>query len=122
MRPSNLTREELSRFLEAVDPDWRFFFEFLVQTGLRISEMIGLTVGDIAFGKPTKIKVRRQYRRGEWDSLKSRASRRDIPLSPDTARALWRLCADRPADAPLFCSARGSHIREENFHKRVLDD
>lgn len=38
-----LTREELRRFLAAIpDDDWRLFFEFLVHTGLRISEAVGL--------------------------------------------------------------------------------
>src|SRR5215216_1327519 len=67
VRERALTRVELARFLEAVsdrcvpvhtfstvEPDWRFFFEFLTQTGLRISETIGLTVGDVAFGDRPK--------------------------------------------------------------------
>lgn len=42
-KPKALTRRELSTLLAAIDEDWRLFFEFLAQTGLRISEAIGLT-------------------------------------------------------------------------------
>ena len=119
-RERALTRVELAAFLDALPAEWRFFFEFLTQTGLRISEAIGLTVGDIAFGERPRIKLRRQLVRGEWDTLKTKAGKRDVPLSPALSRALWTRCAGRPADAPLFASERGTHLREENVRHRVL--
>lgn len=120
VRERALTRHELAAFLAAADPDWRLFFEFLAQTGVRISEAIGLTVGDLVFGQPTKVKVRRQFVRGQWDTLKSNTSRRDVPLSPAMSRALWTRCAGQPSDAPLFPSPQGRHLREENVRKRIL--
>jgi integrase len=39
-----LTEDELDAFLDVVDPVWRFFFEFLSQSGLRVSEAIELRV------------------------------------------------------------------------------
>lgn len=75
-RERALTRVELAAFFEALPAEWRFFFEFLTQTGLRISEAIGITVGDIAFGERPRIKLRRQLVRGEWDTLKTKAGKR----------------------------------------------
>jgi integrase len=42
-----LTEDELEAFLAAVDPAWRFFFEFLSQSGLRVREAIELRHGDL---------------------------------------------------------------------------
>jgi integrase len=105
VRERALSRVELARFLAAVDPEWRFFFEFLTQTGLRISEAIGLTVGDVEFGERPRIRLRRQLVRGEWDTLKSKAGKRDVPLSPGLSRVLWtRWAVTLP---PHLCSPRG---------------
>jgi integrase len=121
VRERALTRAELARFLAEVDPAWRFFFEFLTQTGLRISEAVGLTVGDVVFGDRPRIKLRRQLVLGEWGTLKTKAGKRDVPLAPGLSRVLWTRCAGKPADAPLFASERGSHLRDENVRNRVLN-
>jgi integrase len=42
-RPKALTKAELATLLSAIPEDQHLFFEFLVHTGLRISEMIGPT-------------------------------------------------------------------------------
>lgn len=42
-RAKALTRAELATLLSAIPEDWHLFFEFLVHTGLRISEAAGLT-------------------------------------------------------------------------------
>jgi integrase len=45
-----LSREELREFFAATPDEWRPLFQLLVQTGIRISEAIGLTWGDLTLG------------------------------------------------------------------------
>jgi integrase len=115
-----LTRAELSRLLKHLPDRWRFLFELLAQTGLRISEAIGLTWADVEFGPSPRLLVRRQDCRGEIGALKSEHSRRDIPLSPAAAQRLWALGADRPESARVFTSPYGFPLSYGNVRRRVL--
>lgn len=45
-----LTRQELQVLLAALPDEWQPFFTFLAQTGLRISEALALTWGDVELG------------------------------------------------------------------------
>jgi len=122
-KPKALTRAELNGLLAALPHSWRPFFEFLAHTGLRISEAIALTWGDVAFGKRPVIHVRTQVYRGERKRLKSAHSRRTIPLSPGMARTLWQAhgaAQDRSEDAPVFCSTTGSVLTPSNVSGRIL--
>src|SRR5262249_19686261 len=91
-----LTQIELSRLLGKIPSAWRLRFELLAQTGLRISEAIALTWSDVEFSTRPRLLIRRQDCRGVIGPLKSEHSRRDVPLSPGTARRLWELGADSP--------------------------
>jgi integrase len=115
-----LTPEELGRFLAELPEEWRLFFEFLAHTGLRVSEAIGLTWGDVEFGESPRLKLRRQYCRGEWQRLKSHYSRRDVPLSTGMARKLWTARRGQQDTDAVFASRNGKLIREENLRRRVL--
>ena len=88
-RAHAMTREELARLLAELPEQWRLFFELLAHSGLRISEAIGLTWADVVFGARPRLLVRRQRCRGQWRTLKSRAGRRDVPLSKGMAQRLW---------------------------------
>ena len=77
-----LTRAELAILLAAIPEDWRLFFEFLIHTGLRISEAIGLRWEHVDLGEQPKVKIREQFYRGKRRRLKSGAGRRELPLSP----------------------------------------
>jgi integrase len=83
-----MTREELGLVLAAVSDDWRPFFTFLAQTGVRISEAIGLLWSDMDLGTAPCVRIERQNYRGEVKRLKSAHSRRTIPLSAGMATAL----------------------------------
>ncbi len=100
-------------------PGWRLFFELLAKTGLRVSEALGLDWADVEFGSRPVLHVRRQYYRGTLKRLKTRTGKRDLPLSPGLARALW---AARPpaADGPVFRTRNGTRYLDRNV-RRILD-
>lgn len=114
-----LTRVELARVLAELPPEWALFFELLAKTGLRISEALGLDWEDVEFGGRPVLHVRRQFYRGTVKRLKTRAGKRDLPLSAGLARALWTA---RPAGAtgPLFQTRNGTRYLDRNV-RRVLD-
>jgi integrase len=123
-RGKALKRIELAAFLDAVDPDWRLFFEFLTVTGLRIGEVIGLNWKNVVLdGDEPRIRVREQIYKGRRKKyLKSDEGKRDIPLAPS-----WvdRLTAHRDAthrgdDSPVFASAVGTPLVPGNVYRRVL--
>lgn len=119
-----LSRDELAAFFAALPDEWTPLFRLLVQTGLRISEAIGLTWGDLQLEDQTPtLKVRRQIYRGHVGPPKTRYGRRTIPLSGGTARLLRDLHTKsnhgEQAD-PVFCTPRGTPLDVSNLRVRVL--
>jgi integrase len=119
-----LTREELTAFLAAVPREWVPFFQVLVQSGIRISEAVGLTWGDLDLDAriPT-LTVRRQIYRGHVGPPKTRYGKRTIPLSRGTAELLadLRATSDFAQDAdPVFPTPRGTPLDVSNLRRRVL--
>jgi integrase len=122
-RPKAMTKAELATLLSAIPEDRHLFFEFLVHTGLRISEMIGLTWAHLELEGSPKVKVREQFYRGERKILKSGAGRRDIPLAP---RMTERLIAHKEAnysgpDEPVFTSDVGTELICGKVAEKVLN-
>jgi integrase len=129
-RVKALTEEELQALLAQLVPDpeaktpqpeWRFFVEFLSRTGLRIGEAIALEWRHVDFVR-RRVLVRRRFYRGSFAPPKSRYGRRDVPLSPAMASALWRLRMERRAgDGELvFVTARERMVDPSNAMSRVL--
>ena len=114
-----MTRVELARVLAELPPEWQPFFELLAKTGLRVSEALGLDWADVEFGGRPVLHVRRQFYRGTVKRLKTRTGKRDLPLSPGLARALWTA---RPAgaDGPVFRTRNGTRYLDRNV-RRILD-
>ncbi|MEJ7785511.1 MAG: tyrosine-type recombinase/integrase [Solirubrobacteraceae bacterium] len=115
-----LTRAELARLLAAMPDDRRPLFEFLAQTGLRVSEAIGLEWRDVTFGGAPSVRVERQSYRGEVSQLKTRGSRRTVPLAPGTARGLWTASVGRAPTDRVFTSATGCALSDGNVRRRWL--
>jgi integrase len=115
-----MTSAELASFLSAVPDQHRPLFTMLAETGLRISEALGLNVGDVKFGVAPKLEIRRQYYRGTLAQLKTRNGRRELPLSAASAQALWPLCAGLSDDAPLFSSRVGTRLLDGNLRRDAL--
>lgn len=81
-----LTEAELLAVLAKIPREWRPFFDFLAQTGLRIGEAIELRYGDVELGQRW-LHVRRRFYRGRVAKPKSGKSRR-IRLTPAVAEML----------------------------------
>ena len=114
-----LAPDELAALLAAIPEAERLFFRFLAHTGLRIGEAIALRVGDVDLGR-RRVQVRRRWYRDNFAPPKSKHGRRDVPLSPATAQALWPLVAGRDSTALLFTSETGRMIDQSNLAFRVL--
>ncbi|MHB8492641.1 MAG: tyrosine-type recombinase/integrase, partial [Solirubrobacteraceae bacterium] len=116
-----LSAQDVQSILTAMPERWRCFFTLLVQTGVRVSEALGLTWEHVHLGDDPHITVIEQVRRGQRKRLKTDASRARVPLSP--TMAAW-LAAMRPEgaapDAPVFQSATGTPLGYSNVYHRVL--
>jgi integrase len=104
-----LTAADIVAILDAMDPAWRPFFTLLAQSGARVSELFGLTWGNVHLGDDPHILISEQVYAGKRKRLKTDASRARVPLSPGTAAMLADL---RPDDiepgAHVFPSATGT--------------
>lgn len=93
---------------------------FLGQTGLRPSEAFALRWGDLDLGR-RRVQVRRSVNRGRVGPTKTRHGRRDVPLAPGMAQALWNeRKVRRAADAdPIFTSRDGLPVNRETAYRAV---
>jgi integrase len=119
-----LTREQLAVFLGVVHPRHRAFFQLLAATGLRVSEAIALQWQHLELdGSSPHVKVRRGIVRGKVGPLKTRHSRRDVPIGHELVRVLRK---HRDAsewhgdDDPVFATTTGTIIAPNNLSRRVL--
>jgi integrase len=118
-----MTREELGLVLAALPVEWRSFFTFLGQTGLRISEAVGLQWQDVELGTTRPhIKVRRQNYKGTIKKLKTRASKREVPLTPGMVATLLELRGKHYTgeEGPVWSTRRGTPLEDHNLRTRVL--
>lgn len=118
-----LTRSEMQRLLTAASPRYRTPIACALFSGLRLSELLGLTWRDVDTDR-TVITVSYQLsREGTRVPLKTPAARRDVILMAQLARELSRLRAASPfrADDDLvFCAASGQTIGHRNIAARGL--
>lgn len=114
-----LDEDELARLLGELPNEWRLFFEFLVQTGLRIGEAIELRWRDI---EGDYLQVSRRFYRGRVAPPKTSYGRRRLRLSPGLSQALWNLRKKTKAgdDELVFTAERGARIEQSNLASRVL--
>jgi integrase len=117
-----LSDDEVGRLRAALTSESdKLLVDFLLVTGLRISEAIALDFGDVDLGN-CRIKVTKRFYRG-LDEPKSSYGRRQVPITPDLARRLWVTRKRRPhaseAD-PVFVSPRGQRLDYANAYNRIL--
>lgn len=123
-----LGQAEIERLLDACPSRGRILVETALLSGLRISELLGLTWADIDFAAGL-IRVRAQLsrpHRGEPArrvAPKTPASVREVPLVPQLADRLAAHRRATPFAAPtdwVFVTSRGTPFGERNVARRVL--
>jgi site-specific recombinase XerD len=76
---------------------------FLVQTGARVSEAVGVNLSDLRRERPQQVLLRGKG-----------SKERIVPISSDMASMLWALCEERGVDpgqeVPVFVNARGQRL------------
>jgi integrase len=113
-----LTEAELARVLAEVPDELREPVTFLADTGLRVSEMLPLTKGDVDFGRRL-VRVTRRLSDGEVGAPKTKLSARGVVLSPEVARALWSRLATAPDETLLFARLDGSPLSRTRLYRVV---
>jgi integrase len=113
-----MTREEQKPLPPAAS--WLPFFSLLSETGLRISEALGLEWSDFKFGQRPTRRVRRQFYRGELRPTKTSAGRRELPISAAAARWAKANRPKNPTTVPMFATRTGRRLSDRNV-RRALD-
>jgi integrase/recombinase XerD len=111
-----LTRNQMRAILQAPAPTtWsgqrdRVMFATLYNTGARISELLGMRVGDLSFESGPAIRIRGKGRK-----------ERQVPLWRDTARQLRRYLRQYPREPeqPLFTNRRGHALTRVGVTERL---
>jgi integrase len=107
-----------SELWSATSP-WRPFVVTALFTGLRPSELRGLTWDHVDFEKKTiRVRQRADYQ-NKMGSPKSKAGNRDVPLSPMVLNALrqWRLACAKTERGLVFPSKHGGVIGLAEPHR-----
>lgn len=93
--PRTLTDQECERLVAGAPEGWRAMMETAVWTGLRLSELLGLTWADVDL-KDETIRVRKQLSRGSNEhparrvELKTDAARREVYFDDTPATAVLK--------------------------------
>ena len=111
-----LNRDEIEALVSAPDPQtWfgrrdRTLLLVALQTGLRVSELINLTCGDVLLGPGAHVRCSGKGRK-----------ERSTPLRKDSVRALRTWLAERAGEdhQPLFVSNRGYRLSRDAVERIV---
>lgn len=117
--PTELDEARIRLALPQCAPRDRLIVELRFQTGLRISELLGLRVGDVWHGgiSLTVLRVSRARLKGGQGVRRRAVKSRTIPLNAQARTALvdYFAAADPERwanpDAPLFVSRKGGGLR-----------
>jgi integrase len=123
-----LGREELQRLLDACLPAYRTLIATALYTGMRQSELLGLTWDDIDVSGGL-VHVRAQLSRARSGTpsrrvrLKTRSARREIPLSPQLATLLRGHRETSRCKAVgdwVFATRNGTPLNQRNVQRSAL--
>jgi site-specific recombinase XerD len=111
-----LDDDETAAFLSACDQDtWtgrrdHAMFTLAIQTGLRVSELIGLAIGDIRLGAGAHVRCLGKGRK-----------QRSTPLTTGTAEVLRAWIRDNTLtpDRPLFPTSTGRPLSRDAVERRI---
>lgn len=121
-RPGIPTKQEIRLFLEQAPARHKPLITTAIFTGMRISELRGLSWQEVDFERRI-IRVRqRASRLNEIGSPKSRAGIRDIPMTPLVASTLrtWRVACPAGALDLVFPNGAGNIENYGNLLRRMF--
>ena len=116
------SKDELRATLAAAQGRWRPLIVTAVFTGLRASELRGLTWDDVDLERGV---LRVRQRADRWNRIglpKSETSQRDVPLAPNVVNTLkeWRLACPKGELGLVFPNGKGGVDSLPNMHRRGL--
>ena len=116
------TKEEIRAMLGAAQGRIRPLIVTAIFTGLRASELRGLTWDDVDLDRATLTVRRRADRWGKIGSPKSEAGKREVPLAPMVVNTLreWKLACPKSDLGLVFPSGAGNVQLLPNLHRRGL--
>lgn len=117
------TKDELRAILTAAEGKWRPLIVTMIFTGLRASELRGLTWAGADFDSGVLRVMQRADRFNDIGSPKSDAGKRDVPMAPIVANTLKELKLSRENadnDALVFPNGAGNVETLANIHRRCL--
>lgn len=109
--PSFLQKAEIRKLLQAVKKDKRaeVAIRILVETGFRLSELTGISVGDIDASAKT-IKIRRK---GNMEQI--------VPINSGLAKLLKSFVKNKNADMPIIANRVGERMTQRRVAIMVQD-
>lgn len=96
------TADEITEIRKAIGEQWRAVVVVLAGSGLRIGELLGLEVADVDFLRRTIRVERQRLQTGAIAPLKTKASRRTVPVGQVVIDALAAHLVAYPTPGPLF--------------------
>jgi hypothetical protein len=116
------TKEEIRKMIEACPERHRPLIVTAIFTGMRISELRGLTWDDVDVAARLIHVRQRADRFNALGKPKSRSSRRSIPMAPIVAATLdaWRPHCPSGAQGLVFPNGKGNIENHANIHHRVF--
>ena len=114
------TKDEIRSMLNEAEGHWRPLIVTAIFTGLRASELRGLSWEHVDFDNKVIHVRQRADRWNEIGSPKSEAGTRDVPIPPMVVNTLkeWKLaCPEGPLDL-VFPNGRGNIENLGNIHRR----
>jgi integrase len=114
------SKEEIQAILAKAEGRWRPLLVTAIFTGLRSSELRGLTWGDVDFERKVISVHQRADAWGEMGAPKSAAGERDIPMSPMVVNVLreWRLACPKGDAGLVFPNGNGNIENHANIANR----
>lgn len=115
------TLDEVEAVRLALGERWRAVVVTLAGSGLRIGELLGLQVSDVDFLRRTIRVERQRLQSGAVGPVKSKASRRTVPVGQVVIDVLAAHLAAYPSDGALFADELGEPLAYRRW-KRLLND
>jgi len=117
-----LNLDEVKRLISVCKDPTRTIVLLATMTGLRIGEIVALRWGRINFTQETLVVAETCYM-GHFGTPKTRASRREVPLSRAVVEALkahYSRSANRSPEGLVFATRHGGPLASNNLRKRGL--